>query len=251
MLRRVSAAKYIRARTTVLRKVKWLTSPPWTAMPSERWTPRPSSDWRLCPSRGGRRSGRASTESPHRHPGRRPPCLIRQPFFLLHTLRRRGWCTEEGGRGISPPTEILGRQDPREGRPLACSRPFAAEPDCKQVTQCCGFSTVPYRHLGGGQPKSRTTRSGTPESSSALLIRLSGRGQEPAVKASALTANLSPDVADQLDALADKLHTTRTAALNQAIATTIALVRAAGDDGKVVVRKGNTQQEMKIPKTAA
>jgi hypothetical protein len=63
-----------------------------------------------------------------------PPTTLshRQPFFLvLHTLRRRGWCTEEGGRGISRPTEILGRQDPWEGRPLECSRPSAAEPDCR------------------------------------------------------------------------------------------------------------------------
>jgi predicted transcriptional regulator len=62
-----------------------------------------------------------------------------------------------------------------------------------------------------------------------------------------LTANLSPQVAAQLDSLAALLRTTKTQALNQAITTAVALYRAQEAGGQVVVRNGNTQQEVDLP----
>lgn len=63
-----------------------------------------------------------------------------------------------------------------------------------------------------------------------------------------LTANVSPEVADQLDRLAGLLGTTKTQALNQAIATAAALYKAQEvDGGQVVVRTGKTQEVFNLP----
>jgi predicted transcriptional regulator len=67
---------------------------------------------------------------------------------------------------------------------------------------------------------------------------------EPVVR---LTANISPEVAKLLEDLADSLNTTKTQALNQAIATTAALAKASSSGGRVVVKKGNTEQAVHLP----
>ncbi|HSP10433.1 MAG TPA: hypothetical protein VLU92_12665 [Candidatus Dormibacteraeota bacterium] len=64
-----------------------------------------------------------------------------------------------------------------------------------------------------------------------------------------LTVNVSPEVAALLDDLAvNQMKTTKTQALNQAIATTAAIYKAQADGGQVVVRKGNRQQPVNLPK---
>jgi predicted transcriptional regulator len=62
-----------------------------------------------------------------------------------------------------------------------------------------------------------------------------------------LTANISPEVSRLLDVLAETLKTTKTQALNQAIATAAKLYQAQAEGGKVVVRIGNTRQEFNLP----
>ena len=70
---------------------------------------------------------------------------------------------------------------------------------------------------------------------------------EPVVR---LTVNVSPEVAQLLDDLAqNQMKTTKTQALNQAIATTAALYKAQADGGQVVVKKGNSQQTVNLPKS--
>lgn len=63
-----------------------------------------------------------------------------------------------------------------------------------------------------------------------------------------LTVNVSPEVAKLLDQLASNLNTTKTQALNQAITTTAAVYKATAEGGRVVVRKGNTEQLINLPK---
>jgi predicted transcriptional regulator len=65
-----------------------------------------------------------------------------------------------------------------------------------------------------------------------------------------LTVNVSPEIAELLDDLAkNKMQTTKTEALNQAIATTAALYKATEAGGEVVVKKGNTLQPISLPST--
>ena len=52
-----------------------------------------------------------------------------------------------------------------------------------------------------------------------------------------LTANVSPAVAEQLSNLAEQLGTTKTEALNQAIATASTLYNAASNGAKVVIKE--------------
>lgn len=68
---------------------------------------------------------------------------------------------------------------------------------------------------------------------------------EPVVR---LTVNVSPEVARLLDGLAIELNTTKTQALNQAIATTAAIYKATADGGEVVIQKGNTEQVVNLPR---
>ncbi|MDQ6783813.1 MAG: hypothetical protein M3063_10290 [Actinomycetota bacterium] len=63
-----------------------------------------------------------------------------------------------------------------------------------------------------------------------------------------ITVNVSPEVASQLEGLATDMNTTKTQALNQAIATTAAMYKATARGGQVVVKKGNTQQVVNLPK---
>jgi len=63
-----------------------------------------------------------------------------------------------------------------------------------------------------------------------------------------LTVNVSPEVAQLLEGLAADLKTTKTQALNQAMATTAAMYKATADGGQVIVKKGNTQQVVNLPK---
>ena len=62
-----------------------------------------------------------------------------------------------------------------------------------------------------------------------------------------LTVNISPEVARLLDELAEKMHTTKTQALNQAITTTAAMYEAKDNGARVVVKKGNTEQSVNLP----
>lgn len=65
-----------------------------------------------------------------------------------------------------------------------------------------------------------------------------------------LTVNVSPEVWALLDDLASTLKTTKTQALNQAIATTAAIYKAQQDQGgQVVLKRGNTQQVVNLPKS--
>jgi len=66
-----------------------------------------------------------------------------------------------------------------------------------------------------------------------------------------LTVNVSPEVAKMLENLAANLNTTKTQALNQAIATTAAMYEATSGGGQVIVKKGNTQQVVNLPGPAA
>jgi hypothetical protein len=63
-----------------------------------------------------------------------------------------------------------------------------------------------------------------------------------------LTANVSPEVAHDLDDLATLLGTTRTQALNQAIETASMLYKAQADGGQLVVRRGRSQESVNLPK---
>jgi predicted transcriptional regulator len=60
-----------------------------------------------------------------------------------------------------------------------------------------------------------------------------------------LTANVSPAVADLLDSLAERLGTSKTEALNQAIVTAATLYDEA-EGGQVIIKKGNTQREVNL-----
>lgn len=63
-----------------------------------------------------------------------------------------------------------------------------------------------------------------------------------------LTVNVSPEVAQLLDELADKfMNTNKTQALNQAITTTATLYKAQADGGQVVVKKGRTERPVNLP----
>lgn len=65
-----------------------------------------------------------------------------------------------------------------------------------------------------------------------------------------LTVNVSPEVASLLDELANTLNTTKTQALNQAIVTTAAIYKAQdAAGGQVVIKRGNTQQLVNLPKS--
>lgn len=66
-----------------------------------------------------------------------------------------------------------------------------------------------------------------------------------------ITVNVSPEVAQLLDELASKMKTTKTQALNQAITTTAAMYQAKENGGRVVVKKGNTEQTVNLPTAAA
>lgn len=64
-----------------------------------------------------------------------------------------------------------------------------------------------------------------------------------------LTVNVSPEVAALLEDLAtNHMKTTKTQALNQAIATTAALYKASAAGGHVVIRNGKTQQAVNLPR---
>jgi predicted transcriptional regulator len=63
-----------------------------------------------------------------------------------------------------------------------------------------------------------------------------------------LTVNVSPEVAQLLDELADDLmKTNKTQALNQAITTTAALYKAQAAGGQVVVKNGRTERPVNLP----
>jgi predicted transcriptional regulator len=62
-----------------------------------------------------------------------------------------------------------------------------------------------------------------------------------------LTVNVSPEVAQLLDSLAGKMRTTKTEALNQAIATMAVMYDAKDAGGEVVIKKGNTEQPINLP----
>jgi hypothetical protein len=71
------------------------------------------------------------------------------------------------------------------------------------------------------------------------------RMADPVVR---LTANVSPEVADELNSLASLLGTNKTQALNQAIVTALALYRAQEvDGGTLLVQKGKTQEVVELP----
>jgi predicted transcriptional regulator len=65
-----------------------------------------------------------------------------------------------------------------------------------------------------------------------------------------ITVNVSPEVAGQLEDLANKMHTTKTQAINQAIATTAAIYEAESRGGQAVIKHGNTQQPITLAKQA-
>jgi predicted transcriptional regulator len=67
---------------------------------------------------------------------------------------------------------------------------------------------------------------------------------DPAVR---LTVNLSVEVAQLLQDLADLMLTSKTQAINQAIATTAAIYKAKAAGGQLVVKYGNTQQVVNLP----
>lgn len=62
-----------------------------------------------------------------------------------------------------------------------------------------------------------------------------------------LTANVTPEVADKLDRLAEILNTSKTEALNQAIATAATLYEQSLDGGRVQVKKGNVTRDVNMP----
>ncbi len=63
-----------------------------------------------------------------------------------------------------------------------------------------------------------------------------------------LTVNVSPEVALLLEDLAtNQMKTTKTQALNQAIATTAAMYKAKAAGGQVVVKHGNKEQAVNLP----
>lgn len=68
---------------------------------------------------------------------------------------------------------------------------------------------------------------------------------EPVVR---ITVNVSPEVASQLQDLADKMHTTKTQAINQAIATTAAIYDAEAHGGEAIIKRGNIRQRISLPK---
>jgi predicted transcriptional regulator len=63
-----------------------------------------------------------------------------------------------------------------------------------------------------------------------------------------ITVNVTPEVAAQLDELAAKMNTTKTQAINQAITTIAAMYREQESGGELVVKRGNTQQSIELPK---
>jgi predicted transcriptional regulator len=67
---------------------------------------------------------------------------------------------------------------------------------------------------------------------------------EPVVR---LTVNVSPEVAKLLEDLASQLKTTKTQALNQAIATTAQLYQATANGAKVIVKDGSGQRDVILP----
>jgi predicted transcriptional regulator len=71
---------------------------------------------------------------------------------------------------------------------------------------------------------------------------------EPVVR---VTVNVSPEVASQLESLAEKMHTTKTQAINQAIATTAAIYEAEENGGEAIIKMGNTRQRISLPKQPA
>ena len=62
-----------------------------------------------------------------------------------------------------------------------------------------------------------------------------------------ITVNVSPEVANLLEDLADKMHTTKTQAINQAIVTTAAMYDAEANGGEAIIKRGNTQQRITLP----
>lgn len=63
-----------------------------------------------------------------------------------------------------------------------------------------------------------------------------------------LTANVTPEVALMLQTLADAMGTTKTQALNQAVATTKALYDAEAKGQSIQLKKGTSVQKVSLPK---
>ena len=63
-----------------------------------------------------------------------------------------------------------------------------------------------------------------------------------------LTVNVSPEIARTLENLANTMKTSKTQAINQAIATTAAMYKAEAEGGKLVVTNGSKQRPVNLPR---
>lgn len=68
-----------------------------------------------------------------------------------------------------------------------------------------------------------------------------------------LTVNVTPEVAKMLDEITEHMGSTKTQALNQAIATTATLYKAEAEGDEAVVRNKskNTSRKVKLPRKLA